>query len=713
MSSKMADSTQSDFFGDNSLFEEFGNGHQSSSEESDGGEDQLKSERKEYEEEICRLRQENLQLKQKLRLLIKNSNMAIKNANRDGPVAQIIFMNNDLIKKHHQELEDLMIRLSSQDQELSQDEIKSEKMQAHPQNSAVVLEKDQKSTQSSVVKTRQAFTAISNVQYYNGFCIDQLGRPLIDFNPQLTGWEVPVYQQVFMESLPLEDDGSKPKKKTKAKATCFNCGSEDHSLRECNKPRDLVRISQNRQLFMEQFGTSPRSNRYHKDGEELAKKFPNVKPGFVSDALREALGIGKHQLPPYIYHMRLHGYPPGYLKDAEIESSGLTMYNHEGKATTDTGDELETGEISDQEKRTLYDPHKIIEFPGFNVPLTPGLVDESARLNMPPMRQHQSKEVLQLYFSPASNEARKRGRTDEDKEKHRPWKKQKLNARFEPEMEIESDGSEDSAGLMFKPPLPPDTPASTPPPLPSDTPPSTPGRQTPNRASAQQLTESDNEKVFSINSASNSGQNSRCTTPELAELEEKQKMLLAALEDAGDSTVDAESVTADESQGTGEDDGISVEEDEATTLGALSVTSDGEYSVSEAEIDERKTDDNLPERTDSEEILQDPSEATAERSENISNGRANDQSTLKLNSMDTTSEIQEEGKNGGQESSQSVSSTPTRKVDSASRKSLKGIPDAKNFALGISPYKPHENVKPASGVYLKLRGIMKKMQKEK
>ena len=46
-----------------------------------------------------------------------------------------------------------------------------------------------------------------------------------------------------------------------------------------------------------------------------------------SDDLREALGIQENQLPPYIYMMRLHGYPPGWMREAEVESSGMKVYN--------------------------------------------------------------------------------------------------------------------------------------------------------------------------------------------------------------------------------------------------------------------------------------------------------------------------------------------------------------------------------------------------
>lgn len=50
-----------------------------------------------------------------------------------------------------------------------------------------------------------------------------------------------------------------------------------------------------------------------------------------SDVLREALGISTQQLPPYIYQMRILGYPPGHLENAKQSTSGLTMFDKHGQ----------------------------------------------------------------------------------------------------------------------------------------------------------------------------------------------------------------------------------------------------------------------------------------------------------------------------------------------------------------------------------------------
>lgn len=49
-----------------------------------------------------------------------------------------------------------------------------------------------------------------------------------------------------------------------------------------------------------------------------------------SEDLLSALGIDSNTLPPLIYRMRQLGYPPGWLKEAEMENSGLTLYDGNG-----------------------------------------------------------------------------------------------------------------------------------------------------------------------------------------------------------------------------------------------------------------------------------------------------------------------------------------------------------------------------------------------
>ena len=40
---------------------------------------------------------------------------------------------------------------------------------------------------------KEAYLSTGNMQYYQLFCVDQLGRPLVNGDAQLTGWKIPVY----------------------------------------------------------------------------------------------------------------------------------------------------------------------------------------------------------------------------------------------------------------------------------------------------------------------------------------------------------------------------------------------------------------------------------------------------------------------------------------------------------------------------------------
>lgn len=53
---------------------------------------------------------------------------------------------------------------------------------------------------------------------------------------------------------------------------------------------------------------------------------------FCSKELLDALGVVANTLPPFIYRMRELGYPPGWLKEAEMENSGLMLYDGKSKS---------------------------------------------------------------------------------------------------------------------------------------------------------------------------------------------------------------------------------------------------------------------------------------------------------------------------------------------------------------------------------------------
>lgn len=111
--------------------------------------------------------------------------------------------------------------------------------------------------------------------------------------------------------------------KQKAQAnTCFNCDG-DHAIKDCTKPKDLNRIKQNRAKFS---SNKQSYERYHVDVEQ---RFGHLVPGELSKDLRNALGLRSKELPMHIYRMRMLGYPPGWLENAKVSGSGLTLFDSE------------------------------------------------------------------------------------------------------------------------------------------------------------------------------------------------------------------------------------------------------------------------------------------------------------------------------------------------------------------------------------------------
>lgn len=81
----------------------------------------------------------------------------------------------------------------------------------------------------------------------------------------------------------------------------------------------------------------------------------------------------------YIFlRMRTLGYPPGWLEEAHIQHSGLTLFNSDGLAEEDPYDE--PGAVYEQGDKDQYDIKKIYDFPGFNVAPPPGTRDVSKQI---------------------------------------------------------------------------------------------------------------------------------------------------------------------------------------------------------------------------------------------------------------------------------------------------------------------------------------------
>ncbi|XP_029916629.1 zinc finger CCHC domain-containing protein 8 [Myripristis murdjan] len=527
-------------FGDSELFEQLDDTapvptHIRFTDEEEGAEDgsQLKDRLEECEDNIQRLLEENKGLKRKLNIITRPSGIRVEDVNIDGPLLQILYTNNVISKQCRQEIEDSVCGIIQRHQAPGNQK-NNASFRMTPQNSAFLMEEDQHAESSSGINTKtEAFSVVGSVLYFTTFSIDKLGQPLLNETPQLTeGWEVPTYQQVFSQVIGTDGQEIDIKDK-RPRSICFNCGSSTHQLRDCPEPKDMAAINERRKEFTQ--STNQTNQRYHAD--EVEERFTKYKPGVMSEELLTALGAGSNTLSPVIYRMRLLGYPPGWLKEAEMEHSGLTLYDgkvsNNGDASGDAG-----------EQKISYDVSKLVDFPGFNVPAPHYVKDEYVHYCSVPMQYNHMKPNFAAYLSnnfplPGATSGKRRHESDSTTQQR---KKRRSSPERGSDMEVDSDSGapchyDSSRGFQFQPPLPPGSPSfSSPPPLPQGTPPATPTPPplpkgtpplTPNGSPALQ------GRTWVVVDDAGEGMEDGLT---LEELEEQQRLIWAALENADTAT---------------------------------------------------------------------------------------------------------------------------------------------------------------------------------
>ncbi|XP_020222369.1 zinc finger CCHC domain-containing protein 8 isoform X1 [Cajanus cajan] len=147
-------------------------------------------------------------------------------------------------------------------------------------------------------------------------------------------------------------------------ARCFNCGSYNHSLRECTRPRDNVAVNNARKKHMSrrnQNSSSRNPTRYYQNSP--AGKYDGLRPGALDNVTRQLLGLGELDPPPWLNRMREIGYPPGYLDvDDEDQPSGITIYTDKEIADQEDGEIMEADSSKPKRKMT-------VKFPGINAPI--------------------------------------------------------------------------------------------------------------------------------------------------------------------------------------------------------------------------------------------------------------------------------------------------------------------------------------------------------
>uniref|UniRef100_A0A4W4HHF0 Zinc finger CCHC domain-containing protein 8 n=1 Tax=Electrophorus electricus TaxID=8005 RepID=A0A4W4HHF0_ELEEL len=466
---------------------------------------ELREKLEECDETIGQLKAENILYPlRKLNFLSRPTGVNVVNSKIDGPLCQILFGNNRISKEYRQEIEDFIYGLIQKHQHQQNNDKEGSALHVSPQNSSFVMEENHKTNDCSTAKQiKDAFSIVGSVLYFTSFCLDKLGQPLLNDNPQLTeGWEVPKYPQVFGQVIALEGQEMQIKEK-RPKPCCFNCEAEDHQLRDCPKPKDMARISEKRKQFTQ--GSNQCNQRYH--AEEVEERFAKYKPGIVSKELLDALGVVANTLPPFIYRMRELGYPPGWLKEAEMENSGLMLYD--GKPS---GDDEE--DMNGRNQNISYDVSKLVDFPGFNVSAPSNIRDDYRAFGSIPMQPQHWKHTFATQLSnmyPAVNAS------SHFYFLHFLLMQFYINSCLCASIDQDAAGRARSEGFRFQPPLPPGSPLISTPPL---TPPT-------------------NSSPIPQSKCGAGGEESEDGLT-LEELEEQQRLLWAALESADNANSDSE-----------------------------------------------------------------------------------------------------------------------------------------------------------------------------
>nr|XP_056715730.1 zinc finger CCHC domain-containing protein 8 isoform X1 [Euleptes europaea] len=605
-------------------------------------------------------------------------------------------MNNTISKQYHQEIEDFISSLVQRYEEQQRAEADKTFFNVKPQPSSFVLEEDCKTTSPNPSqKMKEAFSVIGSVFYFTNFCLDKLGQPILNENPQLTdGWEVPKYQQVFTQIISLDGQEIQVKPK-RPKPHCFNCGCEDHQMKDCPQPRNAARINEKRKQFMEACGEAGNQNfqqRYH--AEETEERFGRFIPGIISDELQDALGVTDNNLPPFIYRMRELGYPPGWLKEAEMEKSGLTLYD------AFPGGEAEEEESYQRNRCVSYDVSKLINYPGFNISTPSGVTDEWRMFGSIPMQPSQQKDIFAHYLSTYRSASPKSSnkRPSPHQSAHNQKRQKRNNVEVSSaDMEMDSDlemlqGSPAYDSFQFQPPLPPGSPLNaTPPPLPRGTPPCTPPNFTPPQPPPSTPPPLPEDTLSTLNdSVSVRIENEETLT--LEELEEQQRLIWAALEQADSANSDSEIPTETPLTGNSvASSPLRIEPDilpESTALKVLDAwpeSSENSKPIPKAEQSEEKQSlaDEMVDLTGGGEeppSQMDSEEGSAENCPSIS-----------------VCEVSQ-GVDGG--------SSPMVTNTQGSSTNASPVPDMSKFAAGITPFE-FENMAESTGIYLRIRSVLK------
>ncbi|KYN12559.1 Zinc finger CCHC domain-containing protein 8 like protein [Trachymyrmex cornetzi] len=417
----------------------------------------------------------------------RNSQFVRSNDNNSQPVFKVMFRDESVSRRYRRQIKDFLYTL-----------VRSKPRRKKDSNeSSLTLE----IWDDGVDSKDKKFVENDNIQ-----CSDISDFLFtIDKQPNVKNdMDIPTYGQKYENT--FEESIHETPKDYIPRLSCFNCDG-NHNLRDCPLPRNQSNINKKRKEFASKHNTGVR---YHLSEDQ---KFSHMVPGQLSQKLRKALGLKDNQLPRHIYRMRLLGYPPGWLEEARLQHSGLSLFNSDGIAESDTHKE---GEIITDRNKDQYDIKKVYDFPGFNVPPPPGISDESHNYWVPQMQSIHSKQVMLLNLQ---------GKETDDGYKRKKLKLPppvNVNVPTISDMEIEDSEVENivenvSVNGHFVPPLPKELVEVPPPPPP---PPELP-----------QTDDSDSQSQELPSSDSAEDTTSNRNSPSLSELERTKKVLLMEIEE--------------------------------------------------------------------------------------------------------------------------------------------------------------------------------------
>jgi len=341
-------------------------------------------------DKVRRLQLENARLKRVVSLLVPPKPVKDQES---GPLCQLNFYHNQL-SRHHK---DQIIKLVTNFIQEAEQEREMDLFDPLPfQRSSISL--------PSNGEDYDEFKVIQSVQIFpNGYYFDRIGEPIGAFEPKDAFWVMPEYQAIYRDVLtenPEDDLGKIESSKKKMAKVCFNCGAEGCSIAKCPHPRNPAEINKRKEEFNKMFGSStPRGPNIRLfeagDGHAKDKRFANFKPGSISQELRKALGYTECQLPEWIYQIRKYGYPPGWLKEATVRESGVSVQ-----------EEGEVNEISisntDERKIVGLDSSKIVSYPGYNVQMPDGVPDNHSR-ETPKFSEKDDRKLFIVQFCQRNN----------------------------------------------------------------------------------------------------------------------------------------------------------------------------------------------------------------------------------------------------------------------------------------------------------------------